>query len=239
MNRDMLVKAFIFTAGAAIGSVVTWKVIKTKYEQISNEEIESVREEYQRLTKIMRMEIDACRKATSAHTKDEAAANEDITDEDRYVTVDSDDADDYSDDDDRDFTEKEKEQIEYYKITSRYRGSYTENNEEGEENGDDEVPYINGPYVITPDEFASSPPGYNACPLDYYKDGILADGWGVQMDIEETIGEEALEHFGEYVDDVVYVRNERLELDYEVTQDPRTYKEAERAYSDPNSQYTR
>ena len=31
MNRDMLIKAFIFTAGAAIGSVVTWKVIKTKY----------------------------------------------------------------------------------------------------------------------------------------------------------------------------------------------------------------
>ena len=231
MNRDMLVKAFIFTAGAAIGSVVTWKVIKTKYEQISKEEIESVREEYQRLTKIMRMEIDACRKATAAHTKVDNAVDED-----------DDGADvDYPDDDDRDFTEKEKEQVEYYKITSRYRGSYeenSENNEEGEEDGDDEVPYINGPYVITPEDFASSPPGYNCCPLDYYKDGTLADGWGVPMDIEETIGEEALDHFGEYVDDVVYVRNERLELDYEVTRDPRTYKEAERAYSDPNSQYT-
>ena len=231
MNRDMLVKAFIFTAGAAIGSVVTWKVIKTKYEQISKEEIESVREEYQRLTKIMRMEIDACRKATAAHTKVDDAVDEDDNEADA----------DYPDDDDRDFTEKEKEQVEYYKITSRYRGSYNENNEikeEGEENGDDEVPYINGPYVITPEDFASSPPGYNCCPLDYYKDGVLADGWGVQMDVEETIGEEALDHFGEYVDDVVYVRNERLELDYEVTRDPRTYKEAERAYSDPNSQYT-
>ena len=128
MNRDMLVKAFIFTAGAAIGSVVTWKVIKTKYEQISKEEIESVREEYQRLTKIMRMEIDACRKATAAHTKVDNAVDED-----------DDDADvDYPDDDDRDFTEKEKEQVEYYKITSRYRGSYeenNENNEEGEEDG--------------------------------------------------------------------------------------------------------
>ena len=231
MNRDMLVKAFIFTAGAAIGSVVTWKVIKTKYEQISKEEIESVREEYQRLTKIMRMEIDACHKATAAHTKVDDAVDEDDDEADA----------DYPDDDDRDFTEKEKEQVEYYKITSRYRGSYeenNENNEEGEEDGDDEVPYINGPYVITPEDFASSPPGYNCCPLDYYKDGILADGWGVPMDIEETIGEEALDHFGEYVDDVVYVRNERLELDYEVTRDPRTYKEAERAYSDPNSQYT-
>ena len=231
MNRDMLIKAFIFTSGVAIGSVVTWKVIKTKYEQISKEEIESVREEYQRLTKIMRMEIDACRKATAAHTKVDDAVDEDDDEGDA----------DYPDDDDRDFTEKEKEQVEYYKITSRYRGSYeenNENNEEGEEDGDDEVPYINGPYVITPEDFASNPPGYNCCPLDYYKDGVLADGWGVPMDIEETIGEEALDHFGEYVDDVVYVRNERLELDYEVTRDPRTYKEAERAYSDPNSQYT-
>lgn len=232
MNRDMLVKTFIFTAGAAIGSVVTWMVIKTKYEQISKEEIESVREEYQRLTKIMRMEIDACRKATAAHTKDKDAVDEDENENEN---------DGYPYDDDRDFTEKEKEQVEYYKITSRYRGSCNENNEfneEGEENGDDEVPYINGPYVITPEDFASSPPGYNCCPLDYYKDGVLADGWGVQMDVEETIGEEALDHFGEYVDDVVYVRNERSELDYEVTRDPRTYKEAERAYSDPNSQYT-
>ena len=37
MNRNMLVKAFIFVAGATIGSAVTWKVIKNKYEQITQE----------------------------------------------------------------------------------------------------------------------------------------------------------------------------------------------------------
>jgi hypothetical protein len=36
----------IFAAGAAIGSVVTWKLLKTKYEQIADEEIESVKEVY-------------------------------------------------------------------------------------------------------------------------------------------------------------------------------------------------
>lgn len=35
---------FTFIAGAAIGSLVTWKVTKTKYEQIAKEEIESVKE---------------------------------------------------------------------------------------------------------------------------------------------------------------------------------------------------
>ena len=39
-------KFLIFVSGAAIGSVVTWKLIKTKYEKIAHEEIESVREYY-------------------------------------------------------------------------------------------------------------------------------------------------------------------------------------------------
>lgn len=42
--NSTLSKILIFAAGAAIGSAVTWKLIKTKYEQIANEEIESVKE---------------------------------------------------------------------------------------------------------------------------------------------------------------------------------------------------
>ena len=40
----MFKNVLIFTAGAAIGSAVTWKFVKTKYERIANEEIESVKE---------------------------------------------------------------------------------------------------------------------------------------------------------------------------------------------------
>ena len=223
MNRKTLVKAFIFVAGAAIGSAVTWKVVKNKYEQITQEEIKSVKEEYSRLTKLMRMEIDACHRVTEAHTEDEVTDNDD------------------SIDNNRDFSEPENNQVEYHKLTSKYRGTpdESESNEEGDGIRDDDLPFINGPYVISPDEFASSPPGYSACPIDYYKDGILADGWGVKLNIEETIGEDAINHFGDYVDDVVHVRNERTQIDYEVTRDPRTYKEAEWAYSDPSSHYTR
>lgn len=223
MNRNMLAKAFIFVAGATIGSVVTWEVLKNKYEQITQKEIKSVKEEYSRLTKLMRMEINACRRVTEAHTEDE------VTDSDDSI------------DNNHDFSELENNQVEYHKLTSKYRGTpdESETNEEGDGIGDDDLPFINGPYVISPDEFASSPPGYSACPIDYYKDGILADGWGVKLNIEETIGEDAINHFGDYVDDVVHVRNERTQIDYEVTRDPRTYKEAEWTYSDPNSHYTR
>ena len=41
-----LSKLFIFAAGAVIGSAVTAKLVKDKYEKISREEIESVREMY-------------------------------------------------------------------------------------------------------------------------------------------------------------------------------------------------
>ena len=34
----------IFSLGAAVGAVVTWKLVKTKYEQIAQEEIDSVKE---------------------------------------------------------------------------------------------------------------------------------------------------------------------------------------------------
>ena len=44
--KNLLSKVFIFTAGAAIGSAVTWKLVKTKYEKLALEEVEAVREYY-------------------------------------------------------------------------------------------------------------------------------------------------------------------------------------------------
>lgn len=41
-----LSNVIIFAVGAAIGSAVTWKLLKTKYEQIANDEINEMREEY-------------------------------------------------------------------------------------------------------------------------------------------------------------------------------------------------
>ena len=38
------INVLVFAAGAAIGSAVTWKVVKTKYERFAQEEIESVKE---------------------------------------------------------------------------------------------------------------------------------------------------------------------------------------------------
>ena len=226
MNKKLF-GVIMFAVGAAVGSAVTWKVVKTKYEQIAEEEISSVREEYTSLMVKMKKKLQESSTYEGPQDSDEAAVEEE---DEEY----------YPDDDERDLIEQEKQQVEYYKLTTKYRSSTEprivepdENDEEGDEGDDDEVPYINGPYVISPDDFACSPPGFNAQPLDYFADGVLADGWGVKLDLDETIGEDAVEHFGDYVDDVVHVRNERTEIDYEVTRDPRTYDEAVRINPNP------
>lgn len=208
--NEKVVNILMFAAGVAVGSAVTWKIVKTKYERIVQEEIDSVKKEYNNLIGLAKKE------KTVQNEKEDGTS-----DEEEY----------YPDDDERDLTEHERQMVEYYKLTSRYRGSSdTENGKEGDE-GEEEKPddelYDNGPYVISPEDFNNSP-GYSCQPLDYYSDGILADGWGIEVDIDDTIGEEALKHFDEYVDDVVYVRNEAKEIDYEVTRDPRTYEEAVR-----------
>lgn len=227
MNKTLF-GVVAFAAGAVIGSVVTLKVVKTKYEQIADEEIQSVREEYTNLMVKMKKHLNESATYDGPQDAAEAASEEE-------------DVESYPDDDERDFTENEKKQIEYYKLTSIYRSDGNdedddENDEEGDEGEEEfngEVQFINGPYVISPDDFSCSPPGYNAQPLDYFADGVLADDWGMKVDIEETIGEENLAHFGEYADDVLYIRNERTEIDYEVTKDPRTYEEVCRMNPNP------
>ena len=48
MIKNGLTNLFIFTTGAALGSLVTWKLVKSKYEQIAQEEIDSVKEVFSR-----------------------------------------------------------------------------------------------------------------------------------------------------------------------------------------------
>ncbi|MCI6805639.1 MAG: hypothetical protein MR912_08630 [Prevotella sp.] len=207
--------AIIFTAGAVIGSLVTWKVVKTKYEDIAQEEIDSVKEEYTRLMVSMRKKL-----------------NDSVT----YKDDEDDESEENRDDDDFD----DSTITNYNEIVKSYRSSDEEENNQNEKEGEekeednDGVSYMEAPYVISPDDFGSIP-GYNVEPLDYFADGILADGWGVELDIAETIGEDAVNHFGDYDDDVVYVRNEQTNLEYEVTRDPRTYAEAVR--TNPNPYY--
>ena len=80
-----------------------------------------------------------------------------------------------------------------------------------------------GPAVISPDEFGENP-GYDRLTMTFYADNIVADeNDEIVEDVNECIGSESLSHMGEYEPDVLYVRNDRLRVYYEITRDLRKY----------------
>ena len=81
------------------------------------------------------------------------------------------------------------------------------------------------PYVISPDEFGDYP-DYETISLTYYNDKVLTDEYNeIVDDIDDLIGEDSLNHFGEYEDDSVFVRNDALKVDYEILLDSANYSD--------------
>lgn len=82
---------------------------------------------------------------------------------------------------------------------------------------------VDEPCVISPDEFGSEE-DYECITLQYYADEVLADDWDeIIDDWEEVAGKEFYKKFGEYEDDIVYVRNKRLKCDYEICRNEQYY----------------
>lgn len=80
-----------------------------------------------------------------------------------------------------------------------------------------------GPYVIPPEDFGEFE-DYEKISLTYYSDGVLTDeNDEIVDDVEDSVGEDSLNHFGEYEDDSVFVRNDRKKCDYEILLDLRKY----------------
>lgn len=185
MMGDKLKGVVIFITGMAAGSAVSWYFLKTKYEHISKEEIESVKEVY--------------RKKYETHEEETAESSEEDEDEEYKPT---------------------SEEIEEHKEMVNNLG-YT--NYSNVKKG--EAKNVDKPYVISPEEFDELP-DYNTVSLLYYTDKVLADMNGNAIeDVDDIIGEDSLNHFGEYEDDSVFVRNDSRKTDYEILLDPRKYSD--------------
>lgn len=193
MNKKLF-NVLLFTAGAAVGSLVTWKVLKARYERIAQEEIDSVKETWARL---------------------QGGNEPDVVN----------DANDTSEDDDDEYDPESEEMIGYTRLAGMYSRSSDDDSESSTEGGGEDVPYINGPYLITPEDYGNGNYDHDCYLLTYYADGILANDWWEEFNVDETIGEDSVKHFGEYAENTIHVRNERLKADYEVVQDPRAYSE--------------
>lgn len=86
-----------------------------------------------------------------------------------------------------------------------------------------ETKEVEKPYVITPDEFGDC--DYSTVSLTYYADDVLTyeDDDEVIDDRDEIVGNDVVNHFGEYEDDSVFVRNDAKKCDYEILYDQRNY----------------
>ncbi len=79
------------------------------------------------------------------------------------------------------------------------------------------------PYVISPDEFGENDT-YDQISLTLYSDGILTDDDNnIVEDVDDTVGIESLNHFGEYEADSVFVRNDLRKADFEILLDTRAF----------------
>lgn len=83
---------------------------------------------------------------------------------------------------------------------------------------------VERPYVISPEEFGEV--GYSTMSLTYYNDKVLTDEDGdVITDVDDIVGLDSLETFGDYEEDSVFVRDDRRKTDYEILADPRNYSD--------------
>ena len=94
------------------------------------------------------------------------------------------------------------------------------------------------PYVISPLEFGECDPGWQQLAITYYvADSVLADDREQPIrDIVGTVGPLSVEGFGGISEDpsIRYIRNERLELDFEICLDRRAFTDVVLNYGNPN-----
>lgn len=113
---------------------------------------------------------------------------------------------------------------EYAKNIGNLNYSEVKDDKPSEENKDDDIDHTK-PYVITEEE-VDAYMNYSITQWNYYADGVLTDENNeVVEDVSTTIGKEAFEHLKKTSESAIYVRNDLLELDYEILKNEMTYAE--------------
>ena len=187
----MFGKIVAFVAGAVIGSLVTYKIVKDRFDEDYARDVAETR---------------AALKKHYAHTE---KTNEELKEENKALRTNANII---------------KNRGYGYTEPIEYVGPETDAKYEPTDDEESEENEIMRPYVITPEDYSDS--DYPNETLTYYQDGVVTDEYDNPLDddqIELWIGRESLNHFGEYEEDSVFVRNEHLNVDYEILQDERTW----------------
>ena len=182
MNRT-LSNVLLFATGAVVGSLVTWRIFKSRYEIVDDVE----------------KKID--------ETEDESE------EEDPEVLESK-------------MNYKKPPLKDYVKMVETYGYKPKTHMEEVEEelaNGEQGDEDIYEPFIIRPEEYGELH-AYETLSLNYYADGVLTDDLDNPIeDVESLVPADFADHFGEYDDNAVFVRNDNLECDYEILRDLRKF----------------
>ena len=169
----------IFAMGAGLGSIVTYKLLKDEYEQIAQEEIDSVMDTFKRYN----------------------PANEP-----------------------EEMSDEEYERLNY----KRKKGEYTAYDKIGRPAEADEIETLPA-YVISVVDYNENNLHYEKSSLTYYDvdDTLVDENEEPITDPDYVVGLDALTRFGDGSDDddIVYIRNEKLAVDYEIVRVDKSYQE--------------
>ena len=195
--------------GAALGSVVTWRVVKERYDSYAKAEIEEVRQFYknklnnERQKKAKKVEVEEDTPKPVKNSKDKIV----------YEKM----AANYGDIEQTDPLPQRNTVEEAMAIFN-----VSEDDPRIIERRTSMV------YIISADEFSEEMPHYDKTTITYWDgDKTLADEQELPIPgVRETVGYHALDNFGWFSNDpnVVYVRNERFSLDLEVVRNPGRYE---------------
>ena len=206
----------IVIASAGISGAAGYFIAKEKYEKKADEEIESVKkafnEHLNELTKSgEKIDIPMTRNGYSKYSKKKLSEKKTKKESDREplptdpVVVDN-----------------------YIDYSAPYRTSSKNVKTEKKFVEDEKGAASNDePYIISPDDFMAS--SYESSTLLYYADGVLADSDNnVISSYIGLIGPKALNSFGQYQEDTVFVRNDKLKTDFEIILDTRDFSKIRR-----------
>jgi len=220
MDTRVIIGTASALLGAGLGALVTWRLLKSHYEEIAQEEIDSVKTHYAKLfkegehadlsglvakykNKVNSLGYSSVQSDGSDESEDESEDHEDLSDTDDEDTDDSDNSD------------QEFNQSENVQNIWKYAKDHPHPEDEA--------------YVITFDQFNDEHDDYDKGDLTYYElDDTLVDSQENPVDdVENLIGPDALTRFGDGSNsrDIVYVRNDRVSMDFEISRDSRSYTE--------------
>ena len=216
MDTRIIIGAAGIIVGAGIGALVTWRLLKAHYEEITQDEIDSVKVHYAKLFKegehadLEGLVAKYKTKVNSLGYSGTESDDGDIADEGTESVEDSPSESD--DEEDVTYNDDLREPDEVRNIW-RFAKDHPHPEDEA--------------YVITFEQFNDEHEDYDKGDLTYYEgDDILVDSQESPIDdVEGLIGPDALTRFGDGSNsrDIVYVRNDRLSMDFEISRDQRSY----------------